>query len=255
MNSAYERIEQERSFRDMHIPFGEELSNDFPPSFNRFELESVLQLVGCGSASLKSLLDVGCADCRVSENPFVAKGVQRYVGLDHALGVLRSVSARKNAPCIVAGSMLEIPFADNSFDGVIAIQSLMHVPGDDLRRQAVREFYRVLVPGGRLVLTVITPRRWRKYLGSILHSDSDVVEGFFRNSTLPVSLHRGGELIESLVNVGFHVTHVRSSHVLPAWLHRFAPGMAILIEGGWCRVFGARMRQAGWYLQIAAVKS
>jgi len=45
----------------------------------------------------------------------------------------------------------ELPFADAAFDAVISLDVLEHVPDF---RAALREFVRILRPGGRLVLTV-----------------------------------------------------------------------------------------------------
>src|SRR5207248_1893361 len=54
----------------------------------------------------------------------------------------------------VEGAAESLPFADESFDLVVAYNSLMDV--DDMR-QAVREAARVLVPGGRLCACVTHP--------------------------------------------------------------------------------------------------
>lgn len=49
------------------------------------------------------------------------------------------------------GSALDLPFADGSFDRIIASEVLEHI-GDD--RRAISELARVLVPGGRIAVTV-----------------------------------------------------------------------------------------------------
>ena len=52
---------------------------------------------------------------------------------------------------IVAGSVLEMPFADDSFDLAVSLDVIEHL-GDDLA--ALRELRRVVAPGGALLVTV-----------------------------------------------------------------------------------------------------
>lgn len=76
--------------------------------------------------------------------------------------------------CYLAGSLTALPFADGSFDLVICNSVLEHIPEDG---RALGEMYRVLRPGGRLILTVDCderplvlsalsrlPRRWQNRL-------------------------------------------------------------------------------------------
>jgi SAM-dependent methyltransferase len=64
---------------------------------------------------------------------------------------------------LVQGSVLELPFADNSFDMVFSHGVLHHVPEIG---QAEREIHRVLRPGGELVIMMYA--RWSlNYLVSI----------------------------------------------------------------------------------------
>ena len=51
------------------------------------------------------------------------------------------------------GGAFELPFPDAAFDAVIEVSALHHIPSSVLRVQVVREFARVLKPGGRLFLT------------------------------------------------------------------------------------------------------
>jgi SAM-dependent methyltransferase len=57
------------------------------------------------------------------------------------------------------GDAMKLPFADDSFDAVMALESLCHMSD---RQQVLTEVCRVLVPGGRLVLTDVFERAPRK---------------------------------------------------------------------------------------------
>jgi SAM-dependent methyltransferase len=52
----------------------------------------------------------------------------------------------------IVGSALALPFDDASFDVVLSLEMLEHVPADG-RRPALEEMFRVLRPGGRMVVT------------------------------------------------------------------------------------------------------
>ncbi len=49
------------------------------------------------------------------------------------------------------GSVLQLPFADSSFDSVFSSQVLEHVPNPE---QGMRELFRVLKPGGTVLISV-----------------------------------------------------------------------------------------------------
>ena len=50
------------------------------------------------------------------------------------------------------GSVTAIPLPDGSFDAVLCVEMLEHIPAED-RPRAIEELVRVLAPGGRLILT------------------------------------------------------------------------------------------------------
>jgi SAM-dependent methyltransferase len=70
-------------------------------------------------------------------------------------------------------SIERMPFADNSFDLVLALDVIEHVP-DDL--QALRELFRILRSGGTLLVTVPALQ--------MLWSTHDVVNGHYRRYTV-----------------------------------------------------------------------
>jgi ubiquinone/menaquinone biosynthesis C-methylase UbiE len=80
----------------------------------------------------------------------------QLVCLDLQIEMLRKVRARtsENAPALVRASGSELPFRDGSFDLVFMVTVLGEIPD---KRQALREFGRVLRAGGRLAVTEALP--------------------------------------------------------------------------------------------------
>src|SRR5690606_38790671 len=73
---------------------------------------------------------------------------------------------------LVRADVVRLPFADNSLDLILALDLMEHVERDDL---LIREFNRVLRPGGCLMATVPAhPHLW---------SDHDVALHHFRRYT------------------------------------------------------------------------
>jgi SAM-dependent methyltransferase len=108
-------------------------------------LESSLKQSG---AYVKGVtLDVGCGH-KPYEKTFFA-GAEKYIGMDYLTD--------RSKPDVV-GSATDIPLADASFDTVVSTEVLEHV-ADPLK--ALREMYRVLKPGGYLILS--TPMYWPRH--------------------------------------------------------------------------------------------
>jgi SAM-dependent methyltransferase len=135
--------------------FYEGFASEFDAAMNRFDLERRLGIV-CGllvklplrrEAPPALVLDGGSGTGWLSRE--VAKLGLRVVALDLGTRLLREVRAKCAVPC-VAGSALELPFADASFDAVVSSEVIEHTPDP---RRAVCDYARVLKPGGYLVLT------------------------------------------------------------------------------------------------------
>ncbi len=120
------------------------------PASHRTFLHTLMleaSLKQCGALVTGVTLDVGCGRKPYEKNFFA--GAEKYVGLDYLTD--------RSTPDVV-GSATAIPLADTSFDTVVSTEVLEHVP-DPLK--ALREMYRVLKPGGHLILS--TPMYWPRH--------------------------------------------------------------------------------------------
>ena len=100
------------------------------------------------------LLDAGGGTGRIAQS-LVAK-VGQVIVADLSLRMLRE-AARKDALQVVNSQSEYLPFPDGHFERVIMVDALHHVCD---QQQTARELYRVLAPGGRLVIEEPDFRAW-----------------------------------------------------------------------------------------------
>ena len=141
---------------------------------------------GCGSGSLA--LDL----CRAGYEVEGVEDAEEFVVLVDAkvrrLGLADRLRVRR-------ASVTELPFANGSFDGLVCGEVLEHIrPEKGGDQAAVREFHRVLKPGGVLIASVpLNPRLWD-------HSDE-----WARH----VKRYRRDEFVALFAAAGFAVERVR----------------------------------------------
>ena len=126
-------------------------------------------------------LDVGCG-----QGAYVARmralGFD-VVGIDASPGQVAMASRRVGAPGVVtAGSVLCIPSGPEAYDFVYTINVLHHLPSVEDQRLAFAELFRVLRPGGLLLVHEINTRNilFRFYMGYVFPSLNCIDEGIER---------------------------------------------------------------------------
>lgn len=127
-------------------------------------VELILRAFSTSSTPLSkiSVLDAGCGTGTYSLA--LAEHVSRVASIDRSRGMIaiaekkRRKSPRRAQLAFMLGTMMEMPFRDSSFDGIMANQTLHHLEdgqseGFDAHRKVLREFARILKPDGVIVVS------------------------------------------------------------------------------------------------------
>ena len=118
----------------------------------RPEQDAVLRELDRSAA--RTVLDVGCGTGLLARRIARERPGVTVVGCDFSGGML--ARARQNAPAasFARGSAVALPFRDRSFEAVVSTEAFHWFPDQPA---ALREFHRVLVPGGRMLVSLIHP--------------------------------------------------------------------------------------------------
>lgn len=168
-------------------------------------LERNLLLELAGPVEGKSVLDLGCGDGRLLSD--LQKRGALAQGIDADPEMVAQARASNPALDIQEGDAANLPYADGSFDLVIANTLLCLVAN---RAKTLFEAARVLKPGGRFVIGELgryslwaAIRRVKGWLGS----------GLWRNSRFSSST----ALRRELERAGLAVTATRGAVFYPPW--------------------------------------
>jgi SAM-dependent methyltransferase len=108
------------------------------------ELEEVWKRLGFPGSERGRILEVGCG--RAWLRSYLEERGWKYVGVDL---VLSEAVGETPGPSAL-GDSAALPFPDETFDALVCIDAYEHFPDPS---RAVREFHRVLKPGGEVFLS------------------------------------------------------------------------------------------------------
>jgi ubiquinone/menaquinone biosynthesis C-methylase UbiE len=98
----------------------------------------------------KSVLDIPCG---VGWGTSLLRGAHRLVGIDLSEDAIDYAKQHYGEKVkFQVGDMSQLPFADETFDLVLCLEGIEHVPVD-IGRRFVRETARVLTPSGNIIVT------------------------------------------------------------------------------------------------------
>jgi len=172
-------------------------------------VESVAQRVSAGTL----LLDAGAGECAYKR--FFPHC--RYVAMDLAIGETEWNYENVNA----FGRLDRLPLADGCLDAILCTQVLEHL---EWPRESVREFHRVLKPGGVLYLTA-----------PMAHSEHQAPHDYFRYTSFGLRSICSDAGFESLQIAPFGGLPARFAYELPRIMALF-PGSGV--KSGRVRIGG-----------------
>jgi ubiquinone/menaquinone biosynthesis C-methylase UbiE len=183
VQSSYDRLAEEyarRIYDELgHKPMDRQLLQRFADSVRGAGMVCDL---GCGPGQVARYLH----ECNVS-----------VCGVDLSLGMIEQ--ARRLNPAIefTQGDMTALTVADNSWAGIAAFYAIVNLSQDDVVR-ALREMWRVLQPGGRLLLSFHTGE-----------DSSHVEENLWDLAvSLPITFFRSGTVAGHLRTAGFEIEEI-----------------------------------------------
>lgn len=129
------------------------------------------QTMSAGTRDIR-ILDAGCGTGGLIRRMQAIRPEWRWTGLDVsplACDLARRLNGESGLGGveICEGSVTKLPFDDGSFDAVVSADVLYHVDDD---REALREFFRVLRPGGAVVVNVPAYRWLWSYHDEAVHA-------------------------------------------------------------------------------------
>jgi ubiquinone/menaquinone biosynthesis C-methylase UbiE len=144
-----------KNLENQKMYFYESFAEEFDSKMNMYDTNKRLKVfyneLLIDDLNGKKLLDAGCGTGWFSKVAYERGAI--VTSMDLGENLLAQVIKKCDSVRVV-GSILEIPFPENTFDYVVSSEVIEHTP-DPFK--AIQEMFRVLKPGGTLILS--TPNK------------------------------------------------------------------------------------------------
>ena len=130
----------------------DEIAREYQAKRHIFDNVEVLEEFSNYLPKNARILDAGCGAGVPCAKLLVQAGFE-VVGVDFSASMLKM--ARKNVPeaTLIKEDLTKLGFRDNSFDGLVALYSIMHVPRE-MHASLYQIFHRILKPDGIMLICI-----------------------------------------------------------------------------------------------------
>ena len=154
---------------------------------NRAEIRRRLKRMGFyGLTRCARILDFGCGDGNLIDF-LKQEGFTDVIGMEPDPLLLQRRLERRD---VILSRGPELPFKSASFDAIVSMAVLHHLPDLETLRKQVSEFYRILKPGASLFYTEPADTLVRRMLTPVLMSPLASLTRFSRQKKLMVLAER-----------------------------------------------------------------
>ncbi len=180
--------------------------------------EQIIPMAAERLTGITRLLDIGTGDGQLAR--VAAKAGIECIGIDPTFNQVSVAHQRQGGPAYARAEAATLPFAEESFDGVLACLVFEHISAVD---QAIAEVARVLKPGGRFLFFlnhpllqtpgsgwiddhIIDEQYWR--IGPYL-TESDVIEEVEKNVFIPFVHRPMSRYVNAMAANGLHLVEMQ----------------------------------------------
>jgi SAM-dependent methyltransferase len=181
-------------------------------------VEQIMPMAHERLPGITRLLDIGTGDGQLAR--MAAHTGIETIGIDPTHNQVVVANQRGGGPSFARAEAATLPFADDSFDGVLACLVFEHISAVD---QAIAEVARVLKPGGRFLFFlnhpllqtpgsgwiddhIIEEQYWR--IGPYL-TESDVIEEVEKNVFIPFVHRPMSRYVNAMAANGLHLLEMQ----------------------------------------------